>query len=302
MTAPPLLLQSAQDLSANFVFPNGQEARYVRRSDEYFIVYLSSHNGCNLACRFCHLTQTKQTAFVESSVEDMLVQAQAVMHHYAEMVRSGQQKPVTRVHLNWMARGEPLASSVVRGQWKELRDGLLAMLAAHGFSQDQVRLKLSTIFPKGASAFIQSALMTTLASAPLPEIYYSLYSLEESFRRRWLPNAETPATALAALTQWQDRTGGRVVLHWAFIKGQNDSAQSTQRITELIENSGIRAKFNLVRYNPFSPGQGEEAQEEVLLERFNDMLPYMQAAGSKIVPRVGFDVKASCGMFVNLST
>ena len=37
-TAHPEPLVSSQDRSVNFVWPSGQEARYVRREDDYIIV------------------------------------------------------------------------------------------------------------------------------------------------------------------------------------------------------------------------------------------------------------------------
>ena len=178
------ILNSEIDLSVNFVRPNGQESRYVRRTDDYFIVYISSHNGCNKACRFCHLTQTNQTDFVESSLAEMLEQAGDVMGHYSQAVSSGTQKPAKKIHFNWMARGEPLASSVVLLEWPSLVCGLTKMANDHGI--EDMRFNLSTIFPSDFSGEIEF-------KGRQPTLYYSLYSMEPEFRKRWLPKALPPA-------------------------------------------------------------------------------------------------------------
>lgn len=293
-------LVSGEDRSVNFVLPSGQEARFVRRTDEYFIVYLSSHNGCNKACRFCHLTQTGQTAFEESSLQDMLDQARLVLKHYGDVVASGAQPPAGRVNFNWMARGEPLASSVVLGQWAALTAGLQALAAEQGLTR--IRFNVSTIFPNSVEQPNPAlAILEPLNGPHKPVIYYSLYSLDPAFRKRWLPKAEDPEKVLAALTAWQANTGGEVVLHWAFIEGENDSEQTVADIKAAVERHGLKARFNLVRYNPYSTGQGQEPEDAVLQARFVEITQAMHKPGSRIVPRVGFDVKASCGMFIDLS-
>ena len=268
----------------------------MRRTDDYFIVYLSSHNGCNKSCRFCHLTQSGQTSFDEASVADMLHQASLVLAHYQAEVASGRQVASPRVHFNWMARGEPLASSVLTGNWPELTNGLHALALESGIAA--TRFNISSIFPDEATP----AVLAQLNGEHPPVIFYSLYSMDDSFRRRWLPKARPANEVLADLAQWQRDTKGEVVLHWASIEGENDGAEQVQQTMDAIGRHGLQARFNLVRYNPFTEGQGAESAEPVLEAGFARIQLAMTVAGSRIVPRVGFDVKASCGMFVLSAT
>ena len=103
--------QSELDSSVNFIaeHPDGGklEARYVQREPDQFIIYLSSHTGCEKSCRFCHLTATRQTMFTPTPVEMYHEQAWIVYKHYDALTLSA---IPTRVNYNWMARGEPLAN------------------------------------------------------------------------------------------------------------------------------------------------------------------------------------------------
>ena len=284
-------LQSTEDWSTNFIFDNMLEARYVRRVLDYFIIYLSSHNGCNKACRFCHLTQTKQTDFDHTDLNSYIKQAQAVLEHYDNVKKT--QGIAKRVNFNFMARGEALANNLMLSNPHVLFDALTELLNNQGLVPT---FNISTIMPTEIKDIDLAKLFKDVTQKHI--IYYSLYSVDEQFRKRWLPKSLPVSISLQKLKEWQDSTGNEIALHWAFIEGQNDSEKDIMNIIETIQPYNLKAKFNLVRYNPYSINQGKESSEEVLQRNFNLLSQALGSPVSRIVPRVGFDVKASCGMFI----
>lgn len=283
-------LFSTIDQSVNFVPDSKFESRFVHRGLDYFIAYLSSHNGCNKACRFCHLTQTKQTNFTHATIENYLEQIRPILAHYASQVKSGM-APVSKINFNFMARGEPFANDTILNNSAGLIDALSEQSSSHNLTP---KFNFSTIGPTELGGRLISDIIS-----PTPEnhIYYSLYSVNEHFRKKWLPKTLPVNSMLENMRDFQNK-GGTNVLHWALIKGENDSMQDIHNILERIEHFGIKAKFNLVRYNPYSPAQGTEPDDATIQQYFNTISSRLQESGSKIVSRVGFDVKASCGMFV----
>lgn len=288
-----LVLHSEIDESVNFVTPHQDggafEARYVRRQEDYFITYLSSHSGCKKACRFCHLTATKQVMMDHATVSLYQAQARQVLAHYDT------QKASTRVNYNFMARGEPLANPTVIGDWQGVYGPLRDMAEQRNLVS---KFNISTIMPEEiADKDLYDIFGNTGA-----QIYYSLYSMEEKFRKRWLPKSISPHLALDKLLAWQQKTGQLVTLHWAFIEGQNDDLETLERIILAVLYRDLKVKFNLVRYNPYSSAQGKEPSEEIIQRNFDYINKAFGHPASRIVPRVGFDVKASCGMFVEPKT
>lgn len=283
-------LVSTLDASVNFVDPSEDsgffESRYVRRADDYFIAYISSHTGCKQACRFCHLTQTGQTTFTPADHETMLGQLRGVLAHYDRAER-----PAERVNVNFMARGEPLLNPFLTGSFSRFADAALEEAARRGLD---MTFNVSSIFPEEAA---QVNPVSAFGGGYDVVLFWSLYSLDPAFRRRWLPRAESPDAVMRKMLAWQG-AGGRSVLHWAVIEGENDSDRTFSDIARFVEASGLRARLNLVRYNPHSGKTGTEAADARYDSALRTIGAVMTEPGSRIVPRVGFDVKASCGMFV----
>lgn len=286
-------LISNEDKSVNFTkkIEDGGflEARFVQRVPEYFIAYLSSHSGCNKSCRFCHLTVTKQTMMTSSTFNDYLEQADQVLNYYKEKTNLDN-KTEKIINFNFMSRGEPLANPVILYDSKKLFDNL----------HDKVRelnltpqFMLSSIIPEDFDLDLSD-----IFSDPRATLYYSLYSTEEKFRKRWLPKAMNCFKALDKIAEFQSKTGREIALHWAFIEGNNDNIEQLHKTMISVKERGIKARFNLVRYNPYNERYGVEPDEIEIQKLFNIVQSYIPESNSRIVPRVGKDVKASCGMFI----
>lgn len=259
------------------------ECRYVQRERDYFIVCLSSHTGCRHACRFCHLTATGQTMMAPAGTHDYVTQAVRVLQH-----AEGAAPDATRVHFNFMARGEALSNPDFLSQ-----SSLLFELLGNLVPDLRARFLVSSILPAGFEGRLDRIL-----SDPRSKLCYSLYSMKPAFRRRWLPRAMPAEKGLDLIADYQARTGRQVTLHWAFIAGENDNPDDVGAILDALRARGIEAKFNLVRYNPHDDRHGAEVDDQQMHSLFRMISSALGSTGSRIVPRVGHDVKASCGMFV----
>jgi adenine C2-methylase RlmN of 23S rRNA A2503 and tRNA A37 len=283
------VLNSQIDSSVNFVeqqLVGFLESRFVRKCDEYFIAYLSSQTGCNRGCTFCHLTATGQTSFVDSSHNDFMAQAIQVFKHYRK-----EKTPAKYMHYNFMARGEPLANKLLLNSGDELLSKLGQVAKEEGLP---AKFNVSTIMP----LTLKKSLIDIFHYVN-PTIYYSLYSTNQVWRDKWMPAALPVDEAVSRLKEYQNFSKKIVKIHYTFIAGENDSEEDINASCDVLEKHNLICEFNLVRYNPASPSQGVESSTEVI-NRNLGIIQSRLGFNSKVqmIPRVGFDVKASCGMFV----
>lgn len=285
----PIVLASALDASVNFIEKTEigfLEHRYVRRDLDKVLVYLSSQTGCSQACRFCHLTAQGEVALTNATLDDYLRQATTVLAHYDK------QQPGKTLHFNFMARGEPLANDLILGNSGVLLSEL-GKLAEHRNLVS--KFLISTIMPSSMGG----AELRDIFPEIHPEIYYSLYSMNPTFRKRWLNKAHSAEVGLEKLKAWADFSGKVPKVHFAFIEGQNDSEADVVAIANALKSLDLTVSFNIVRYNPASEKYGKESDEMVIERNVSILKELLNPPKVRVVPKVGFDVKASCGMFIN---
>ena len=283
-------LISKIDPSINFIEEQLQgflESRYVRKCDDYFICYLSSQSGCNKGCAMCHLTSTKQTKFEDTLPIDFLAQASRVLKHYSH-------EPIKAkwVNFNFMARGEALSNKYILNN----SDTILYDLGSLATSFDpnlSVKFNISTIMPKNLNKELQN-----IFKIIHPTMYYSLYSVDPLFRKKWLPQALPINDSLELLKNYQIFSKKKVKIHHCFIEGENDSENDIYNMVDKLNEYNLDCEFNLVRYNQYSPVQGRESSESVINRNILLLDSLMHGNKVQIIQRVGADVYASCGTFV----
>lgn len=263
------------------------EARYVRRTDEYFIVYLSSQTGCRQACRMCWLTATGQTDSRDVTVDEYYQQAREVMEFYATKT------PAKMVHFNFMARGEPFANKHFLQNADTVLMSLKQLATEYGL---ECKFLISTIFPKSMGGIELSSIFRV--PELFPEIYYSVYSTSTRFRKRWLPKAQEAFTGIGILKRWQLYSGKVPKIHYAFIEHENDTITDVNHIIEMIDGYELDVNWNIVRYNPPTNHWSREPSENQINYLYQHIQKKLPNAKVKLIPRVGTDVQASCGTFL----
>lgn len=286
-------LKSQLDRSVNLItkFKNGEiEARCVQKTPDYISAYVSSHNGCRMKCEMCWLTATGQDNFDHVDIPTYRSQLESVLSDYRKHSLT---QTATRCNVNFMARGEALANKFVINQYPRLYDTLAETTASHNLT---MKPNVSTIMPYT----VKNRKLTDIFPVNKPAyIYYSLYSTDPTFRKRWLPNAIDHRLALDKLKEYQVKSNNIITFHWSYIKGHNDSVEEAHRIRDLLKSYNFNGKLNIVRFNPPENSQEVEPEEGHIERLFGIISPIFAGNKNYIVPRVGKDVYASCGMFVS---
>lgn len=291
------ILRSQLDRSINVVDYTADggaiESRFVQRLEDTIIIYLSSSTGCDKACRFCHLTQMRQTMMTHVTIKQYLDQAKNLLEL---LLDENKLDGVKIVHFNFMARGDAMANPHFVGEIGFLIKELDLLAIDYRL---EAKFKISTIFPQ-TELFgpdhqdLKRWARQTIRLHPEIEFYYSLYSLQTRFRRKWIPKAIFPDT-IGEIFSGVDR-GFR--LHHALIAHENDSLEDGDRILSWLDKHDITCRLNIVRYNPFGKSCGKEPTED----RIELYRAYMNASprivSADVVTRVGRDVAASCGTFI----
>jgi 23S rRNA (adenine2503-C2)-methyltransferase len=120
----------------------------------------------------------------------------------------------------------------------------------------------------------------------------SLNFADDKIRREYMPvSRSNPLPDLLAASRQYATGQERVTFEYVLIKGVNDAIRDAARLATLLQ--GVRAKINLIAYNPV-PGLALEASDPERLKKFYE---YLLVSRQPVTLRKshGRDIAAACG-------
>lgn len=233
---------------------------------------LSSQVGCALGCRFC-LTGTLgfKRNLETAEIVDQVCQVQRAMN------------PAVRLtNLVLMGMGEPLANydAVVRAM------AILQDPNGLAFSHRRITLSTAGLVPQ----------MRRLGQDSPVNLAISLHAADDTIRSQLMPiNHTYPLHVLMeACRHYPTPPRKRITFEYLMLSGVNDGLDQARKLIRLLH--GVRAKVNLIPFNPHSGALYAPSSEDRIRE-FREMLLKAHITATVRQSR-GAGVGAACGQLV----
>ena len=241
--------------------------------DDRLTACLSTQAGCAMGCGFC---RTASMGFRRNLTLGEITGQLVLLAR-----RAG--RPITNIVL--MGMGEPLLN-------REAVEEAIALFRdddAFGLSKRRITLSTAGIMPE----------LEKFAERNDIKIAISLNATTDDVRSKLMPvNEKWPIARIMEFSRaYSKRSRHRVTFEYVMIRDVNDSRDDAKRLVELLR--GVRAKINLIPFNPFE-GSPYEAPDRKELEWWRDFLLEKGVQANIRISR-GQDILAACGQLASKS-
>lgn len=230
---------------------------------------ISSQAGCAMGCRFCATARLRLQRNLQSGeIVAQVLAARRVL------------RPSERLtNIVFMGMGEPLAN------YQNVVEAISVFTARWGFDFSGRRITVSTVglIPQ----------MERLVRETPVQLAVSLTAATDELRSELMPvNRRFPLQALMDVCRRlplpQRR---RLTFEYVLLAGVNDGLDHAQRLASLLR--GVRAKVNLIPFNPF-PGAPYNRPSEEAVRQFQQEL-LARGVHTTVRRSRGLEVQAACG-------
>ena len=248
--------------------------------DDRGTLCISSQAGCAVGCRFC---STGHQGFSRNLTTGEIVGQLWFAEHFLRRHLGRDERVITNVVM--MGMGEPLQN------YDRVLPALRTMLDDHGYGLSRRRVTVST---SGVVPMIDR-----LARDCPVALAVSLHAPDDALRTHLVPlNRKHPIDELlATCTRYLPHAPRDfITFEYVMLDGVNDSPEHAQALVALMRRhgaQGLRAKFNLIPFNPF-PQSGLTCSPMPRVLAFGKAL---NDAGIVTTVRKtrGDDIDAACG-------
>jgi 23S rRNA (adenine2503-C2)-methyltransferase len=265
-----LKVQVSKDGTKKYLWglPDGNTVESVLLDDEgRKTVCLSTQIGCKMNCSFCATAKVKfKRNLTAGEIVSQVIEIEKENGNISNLV--------------YMGMGEPLDN--YDNVLKSVR--ILNHPLGKTIGQRKITISTCGIVPE-IERFANEDLQVRLA--------VSLNAPNDAARNRLMPiNKKYPIEKiLHAVEAYTNKTGRRVTVEYAMIKGENDSIKDAEELAKLLK--GARSNINLIAFNPFEGCRLLPSPAEAI-KQFRQIL---EAAGFEVAQRFrrGVDIDAACG-------
>lgn len=238
---------------------------------EKYTFCLSSQIGCKIGCSFCF---TAKGGFSRNLLASEIVQ-QVVFLKKDNKLDSNK-----RVNIVFMGMGEPL-------------DNLSRVSKAVQIISNENGLAISTKRQTISTSGIAPKIKELAALNLGVQLAISLHAVDDELRSKLMPinNAYNIKSVIDALRSYPLKNGRKILFEYLVIKDVNDDIKSAKNLVKLL--NGIKAKVNLIFFNPHEGSPFKRPKEEKVRE-FADFL-YKKGITATIRISKGVDIDAACG-------
>ncbi|MFM8432640.1 MAG: 23S rRNA (adenine(2503)-C(2))-methyltransferase RlmN [Bacteroidota bacterium] len=239
---------------------------------------VSSQVGCSLTCKFCATGRLDRMRNLEA----------AEIYDQVALIRKQSEDTygIPLSNIVYMGMGEPLLN------YSNVLSSIDRITAPDGLGMSPQRITVSTA---GIAKMIRK-----LGDDQVKfNLALSLHAANDEKRNKIMPiNESNTLDALAeSLDHFQEKTGTRVTFEYIVFNGFNDNIQDARELEEYCRR--VKAKVNIIEYNPIDGGEFTNAKEDKLSAFVN----YLERQGIIVNVRRsrGKDIDAACGQLANKS-
>lgn len=240
-------------------------------ASEKYTICVSTQIGCKVGCAFC---LTAKGGFVRN-LEPAEIIAQVV--NIKKDLNLAENKSLNIVY---MGMGEPLDN------YDNFTKAVKIFSDENGLIISRKRQTVST---SGLATKIEKLAKENLGI----NLAISLHAVDDELRSELIPmnKAYNIKSIIDAVRQFPADTRKKVLFEYLVIKDKNDDLISAKKLVKLL--AGIRAKVNLIYFNPY-PGTTYERPSKENLIKFQEFL-LSKGLLCTIRESKGLDISAACG-------